>query len=149
MSNVATTVQSSRDESKPRKAGASRVSKRKAAAQTETKPEPDSDNDQMEIDQAKAEEQDSDEAPAATPDASEDETDEEDSAAPSVREKSSETLRSSSVAQVSKKIPQSEGAPPPKRELPFGRRLATRSKQLEKQPSPLADDDEGTDDEEL
>jgi hypothetical protein len=149
MSHAATTVQSTRQESKPRKAGASRGSKRKASAPTETKPKPESDSDQMEIDQLKAEEQDSDEAPAATPDASDDETDEQDSAAPSVREKSSETLGSSSVAQVSNNKSQSEGTPPPKRELPFGRRPATRSKQIAKQPSPTAEDDEATDEEEL
>jgi hypothetical protein len=105
----------------------------------------------MEIDQAKAEEQDSDGVQAATPDPSDDETDEEeDSAAPSAREKSSATLRSSSAAQASKKELQTDGNPPPKRELPFGR-PATRSKQSQKQLSPPVDEDgdEGTDDEEL
>jgi hypothetical protein len=137
---TATTVQASRRDTKPRKAGASRESKRKAPERTETKPKPTSDSDQMEID----------EAPSTTPDASDDETDEDESAALPVREKSSETLRASSVAQVSKEDPPSEGNPPPKRELPFGRR-ATRSKQPEKQPSPPPppDDDEDTDDEEL
>jgi hypothetical protein len=149
---AATTVQSTRTETKPRRAGVSRQSKRKAPAQlaeVDLKEEPDS--DQMEIDQAKVEEQDSDEAPTATPDPSDDETDEEDIAVPSTRAKSSETLRGSSVAKASNEEPKIDGKPPPKRELPFGR-PATRSRQPEK-PSPPApednDDDDATDDEEL
>jgi hypothetical protein len=150
MEFTATAVQASRCDTKPHKAGASRESKRKAPEQTETKPEPMSDSDQMDIDEAKAEEQDSDEATAATPNASDDETDEDESAAPPVQEESSETLRASSVAQVSKEDPLSEGHPPPKRELPFGR-PSTRSKQPAKQPSPPSDDDDDEDsgDEEL
>ena len=100
----------------------------------------------MEIDQAKEEEQDSDEAPAATPDPSDDETDEE-SVAPTIRAKSSETLRAKSVGKASQEEPPSEGRPPPKRDLPFGR-PATRGKKPEKQPSPEVDD-EDTEDEEL
>jgi hypothetical protein len=143
-------VQSTRAELKPRKAGASRQSKRKALAQAaEPDIKPESDSDQMEIDQAKAEEQqDSDGAPAATPDPSDDETDEEDVAIPPARAKSSETLRASSVATAAKEEPRIDGKPPPKRELPFGR-PATRSRQSEKQPEPAADEDEDTDDEEL
>jgi hypothetical protein len=148
--DTATTVQSTRQDTKPRKAGTSRQSKRKAPApvvEAELKSEPDS--DQMEIDQAKEEEQDSDEAPAATPDASDDETDGEEDAAPTRRAKSSETLRASSVAKASKEEEKATGNPPPKRELPFGRR-PTRSKQPEKHPSPAAEDeDDATDDEEL
>jgi hypothetical protein len=143
-------VQSTRHEAKPRKAGVSRQSKRKVppqAAEAEIKPE--SDSDQMEIDQAKEEEQqDSDEVPAATPDPSDDDTDEEDSAVLPSRAKSSETLRAGSMAKASKEEPQLDGNPPPKRELPFGRR-ATRSRQPEKKPAPAAEDDEDTEDEEL
>jgi hypothetical protein len=150
--HAATAVQSTRNETKPRSAGASRQSKRKAparSAEADLKAEPDS--DQMEIDEAKVEEQDSDEALAATPDPSDDETDEEDVPAPSIRAKSSETLRASSVAKTSKEDPKINGKPPPKRELPFGR-PATRSRQPEKPslPAPETDnDDDATDDEEL
>jgi hypothetical protein len=144
--SVATAVQSTRSD-KPRKAGASRQSKRKAAAQAaEPAAESESDSDQMEIDQAKEEEQDDDELPAATPEPSDDETDEEDNAAPQPRQKSSETLRSGS--QAAKDEPQSDGHPPPKRELPFGR-PATRSKPPEERPSPPANEDDEADEEEL
>lgn len=147
--DTATAVQPTRQDAKPRKAGTSRQSKRKAPAQTaeaDLKSEPDS--DQMEIDQAKEEEQEGDEAPAATPDPSDDETDAEEIVAPSVRAKS-ETLRASSIAKTSKEEVHSDGNPPPKRELPFGR-PATRSKRPEKQPSPAAEDeDDVTDDKEL
>ncbi|KAF2033555.1 hypothetical protein EK21DRAFT_58594 [Setomelanomma holmii] len=138
-SSVAAAVQTSRQ--KPRKAGSSRRAKRKTPAQP-AESEPDS--DQMEIDEAKVEEQD-DEEPAHTPDPSDDETDGEETAAPQAREKSPETLRSSSV--VAKEESQTDGKPPPKRELPFGR-PATRSNQLEQPSSPAKEDDE-TDDEEL
>ncbi|KAH7411747.1 hypothetical protein DE146DRAFT_253819 [Phaeosphaeria sp. MPI-PUGE-AT-0046c] len=147
-SSVASAVHSTRTGTKPRKAGASRQSKRKASAQAEADVKSEEDSDQMEIDQAKEEEQDSDEAPAATPDLSDDETDEEESAAPPTRGRSSETLRDSSVAKASKEEPPTDGRPPPKRELPFGR-PATRGKKPEKQPSPGLVDDEDTEDEEL
>lgn len=92
----------------------------------------------MEIDQAKEEEQDE-----ATPEPSDDETDGE---ADEVM--SSQTLRSGSVAKVTgkKEESKSDGKPPPKRELPFGR-PATR-KAPAKEPSPVEDDDD-TEDEEL
>ncbi|OAL01651.1 hypothetical protein IQ06DRAFT_292499 [Phaeosphaeriaceae sp. SRC1lsM3a] len=148
-SSVAPAVQSTRNVTKPRKAGASRQSKRKAPAQpAEADVKSEEDSDQMEIDQAKEGEQDSDEATAATPEPSDDETDEEESVAPPTRAKSSETLRASSVAKASKDEPPTDGRPPPKRELPFGRPV-TRGKKPEKQPSPAVDDDEDTEDEEL
>lgn len=118
--SVATTVQSARLETKLHKAGGSRQSKRKAVQAAE----PESDSDHIEMKQAKEEEQESD---AATPDPSDDETDEEEAAAT-----------------------RSDGNPPPKRELPFGR-PATRSKQPaeESSPPPAMDEDEDTEDEEL
>jgi hypothetical protein len=93
----------------------------------------------MEIDQAKEEEQD--EVPAATPDPSDDETDEED-----VAPQLPGILRSSSA----KATKESEGGPPPKRELPFGQQTI-RTKQPEKQLPSAADedDDEDAEDEEL
>lgn len=107
-----------------------------------------SDSDQMEIDQAKEEEPEDEEVPAATPDHSEGETSGDEAAAPPVRAKSSETLRSTSVTRASKES-ESDGRPPPKRDLPFGKQ-AIRTKQPEDQPPPPADDeDDDTDDEEL
>jgi hypothetical protein len=167
---VATTVQATREETKPRKPAASRTSKRKAKApEPEPEPEPEQllDEDQMEIDQAKAEEQDdeSDAGGAATPDrASETETEDEgdggfSSKAPppstrATRGKPGQAPRSSSVTMASSKstpaLEEDAGPPPPRRELPFGR-PATRSKPPPKQPVPAAgdDDDDETDDEEL
>jgi hypothetical protein len=94
----------------------------------------------MEIDQAKEEEQD--EVPGATPDPSDDETDKEDNVAPQLPG----ILRSSSA----KATKESEGGPPPKRELPFGQQTI-RTKQPEKQLPSAADedDDEDAEDEEL
>ncbi|KAF1918204.1 hypothetical protein BDU57DRAFT_514844 [Ampelomyces quisqualis] len=148
--SVATAVQSARDDRKPRKAGASRQSKRKAPAPAaEADAEAESDGDQMEIDQAKQEEQDSDDALAATPEPSDDETDEEEDTALPSRAKSSDTPRASSVGRRSKEEPQNHGNPPPKRELPFGR-PAARSRQPEKPPLPVAEDEaDDTEDEEL
>ena len=143
--SVGIAVQSTRRETKPRKAGGSRLSKRKAPAQAaEPEDELDSDSDQMEIDQAKDEEQASDEA---TPDPSDDETDEEDTILP-VREKLSARTSSSSVVPAAKEEAKSDGNPPPKRELPFGR-PGTRSKQTTKEPSPPAGEEDDTEDEEL
>ncbi|KAF2826523.1 hypothetical protein CC86DRAFT_370489 [Ophiobolus disseminans] len=143
--SVATAVQSARRDTKLRRAGGSRQSKRKAVQAAE----PESDSDPMETNQVKDEEQDSD---AATPDPSDDETDEEEAAAPSLLEKPSETVTSSPVAQAAKAKGEvnSDGNPPPKRELPFGR-PATRSKQPAKEPSPRppVGDDDDTEDEEL
>ncbi|KAH8716821.1 hypothetical protein GQ44DRAFT_829688 [Phaeosphaeriaceae sp. PMI808] len=149
--SIATAVQSTRRENKPHKAGASRQSKRKAAVQIQ---EPDlkheSDSDHMEIDEAKQEDQTDDELPAATPDPSDDETDEEETATSppqlTTRKKLSETLSSGLVAQASRVESESEGHPPPKRELPFGR-PATRSKQPQKQPSPTVDEEDEAEDE--
>ncbi|KAL5390351.1 hypothetical protein DPSP01_001921 [Paraphaeosphaeria sporulosa] len=168
--DTATTVQATREETKPRKPAASRTSKRKAKApEPEPEPEPEqlSDEDQMEVDQAKAEEQDddSDEGGAATPDrASETETEDEgeggfSSKAPApstraTRAKPAQAPRSSSVtvgsSQMSTPAPNEDvGPPPPRRELPFGR-PATRSKPPAKQPAPAAaDEDDETEDEEL
>ena len=109
----------------------------------------------MEIDQAKVEEQDDEEMPEPmTPEQSDNETDEENEPAPHPRGRSSETLRATSIAQSSNsEATASKGAPPP-RTLPFQKRM-TRSKDVEKQPSPAAataandDDDDETDDEEL
>ncbi|KAI4923887.1 hypothetical protein J4E85_008044 [Alternaria conjuncta] len=154
---TAAAVQSTRADTKTRKPGASRTSKRKAPAQAvEPEATPDADSDQMEIDLAKVEEQDDEEMPEPmTPEQSDNETDEEDEPAPRPRGRSSETLRASSVAQSSKsEATQSKGVPPP-RALPFQKRM-TRSKDVLKQPSPAAataadddDDDDETDDEEL
>ncbi|KAJ4348753.1 uncharacterized protein N0V89_010131 [Didymosphaeria variabile] len=168
--DTATTVQATRQETKPRKAAPSRTSKRKAKA-PEPEPEPElepeqlSADDQMEINQAKAEEQDdvSDDGGAATPDrASETETEDDGEGgfiskapAPSARAtrgKSAQAARSSSAkAQSAKSTPapdEDAGPPPPRRELPFGRPV-TRNKPAAKQPPAAADEDSETDDEEL
>ncbi|CAN9365258.1 unnamed protein product [Alternaria alternata] len=147
-------VQSSRAnakiaDTKTRRAGASRTSKRKAPAQSaEPDVVPESDSDQMEIDQAKAEEQSNDEMPEPmTPEQSDNETDVEDEPAPSATETSSQTLRSTSVAQSSKsEATESKGVPPP-RALPFVKRtgMPTRSRDV----TAADDDDDETDDEEL
>jgi hypothetical protein len=107
----------------------------------------------MEIDQAKAEEQDDEEMPEPmTPEQSDNETDEEDEPAPRPRGRSSETLRASSaVAQSStSEALKSRGVPPP-RALPFEKGMATRNRDVEKQPAPVLvdDDDAETSDEEL
>jgi hypothetical protein len=101
----------------------------------------------MEIDQAKVEEQDEDEAPEpVTPDHSDDETDQEEDFAPQTRARSSETLRSSSaVAQG--KATGGKGIPPP-RALPFSK-LPDRRKEVEKSKTPVVDEDDETEDEEL
>lgn len=148
---AATAVQASRAGNKSRKAGASRMSKRKApaqAAEPEAKAEPDS--DAMDVDQDPNEEQDEDEEALepATPDRSDDETDAEDEEpAPKGKTKFSETTRSTSVAEASiGDEEKSEGVPPP-RSLPFGR-PAARSRGSEK-PSAAMDEDDETEDEEL
>ncbi|KAF2688737.1 hypothetical protein K458DRAFT_293459 [Lentithecium fluviatile CBS 122367] len=155
--STASAVKASREETKPRKAAASRTSKRKAtakAAEPEPEPEQLSDADQMEIDQAKNEEPDEDSGPgAATPDRpSDDETEDEDgpsgitpaSSAAQVRGKSSKPTRS----QSSEDVPvQDDEVPPPRRELPFGR-PTTRGRPTQKQPAAPMEDDE-TEDEEL
>ncbi|KAF2855352.1 hypothetical protein T440DRAFT_210047 [Plenodomus tracheiphilus IPT5] len=155
--DTASTVRASRTTTKSRKPVASRSSKRKAPAQTaEPDLKPESDSDQMEIDQAKEQEQDDEEVPPpTTPDRSDDETESEGevSAPPRTREKSSETVQSSSVAQTKKDAgdagdaAESGGVPPP-RSLPFGR-PSTRSRDVAKKAaSPVDDDDDGTTDEE-
>jgi hypothetical protein len=129
----ASNVKATRSDTKPRKAGVSRQSKRKAPAQAApADDEQDSDAEQMEIDEAKVEEQHDDEV---TPEPSDDGTDEEEAALP---------LRP--AAQAAKE--DAKGAPPPKRELPFGR-TATRARQSTKEPSPPADEDDDTEEEEL
>lgn len=147
-------VQSSRAnaktaDTKTRRAGASRTSKRKAPAQSaEPDVVPKSDSDQMEIDQAKAEEQSNDEMPEPmTPEQSDNETDVEDEPAPTATARSSQTLRSTSVAHSSKsEATESKGVPPP-RALPFVKRtgMPTRSRDV----TAADDDDDETDDEEL
>jgi hypothetical protein len=97
----------------------------------------------MEVDEAKAEEQDEDSEPgAATPDrASDDETEDEDGPA---LERTSRPVRSTSKSISLEDV----GPPPPRRELPFGRPPATRTRAGQKQPTPPVEDDE-TEDEEL
>ena len=141
----ASAVQSTRASSKPRKAGASRTSKRKASAQqADPAAKVESDSDKMEVDQFQNDEPDSEEeAPEpATPDRSDDETEgEDDVSIPQVKDKSSDAVRSSSLAKASKENdPGSQGVPPP-RTLPFGRRAAKTKE--------VADEDDETDDEEL
>ncbi|KAF2878362.1 hypothetical protein BDV95DRAFT_19977 [Massariosphaeria phaeospora] len=156
--NAASAVASTRKETKSRKAGPSRASKRKVPAKA-ANTAPGSDSDQMEIDQAKAEEQDEDSVPgAATPDrTSDDETEDDDEivrsgsvlSAPQLREKSSDVReRNSTVAQPEDAAANGESdAPPPKRGLPFGR-PSTRNRPAQKEPSPpLADDGDETEDE--
>ncbi|CAI9631345.1 unnamed protein product [Alternaria burnsii] len=147
-------VQSSRAntktaDTKTRRAGASRTSKRKAPAQSaEPDVVPESDSDQMEIDQAKAEEQSNDEMPEPmTPEQSDNETDVEDEPASTATARLSQTLRSTSVAQSSNsEATESKGVPPP-RALPFVKRMGmpTRSRGV----TAADDDDDETDDEEL
>lgn len=144
---VATTIQASRRntaKSKPRKAGSSRSSKRKAPVQEADDVQENSDSDQMETDQAKEEEQGDDEdVPAVTPDPSDNETEGEDEVT-ARREGSSQTIGVASAARPSKAdTPEPEPAskPPPKRELPFGR-PATRSKPPPPAEAPSSEDDE-------
>ncbi|KAF2791458.1 hypothetical protein K505DRAFT_351282 [Melanomma pulvis-pyrius CBS 109.77] len=165
--DTASVVQATREETKPRKAGPSRTSKRKvpvkAAKATKGKkaaaPEPESESDAMDVDdEPKVEEAEDDDsgAGAATPDrTSDDETEDEgnapgsgpSSSRPQRRERSSETDKSNAtVAQSSKDGPGHAVQPPPRRELPFGR-ANTRSKPLEKKASPpVADGDSETED---
>lgn len=163
---LATKVQATREETKPRKPAASRTSKRKAKV-PEPEPEPEqlSDEEQMDVDEVKAEEQDdnSDQGGAATPDrASETETEDEGEggfstkvSAPTraTRGRTAQAPRSSSLTAGSQKSTtapdEDAGPPPPRRELPFGK-PATRSKPAAKQPAPVANgEDDETEDEEL
>lgn len=147
-------AQATRSDTKTRKVGPSRSSKRKAPAQAaEADIALGSDSDQMEIDQAKMEEQDDDEAPEpGTPDRSDDETEadeEEDVVPPKTRDRPSELTKAGSGGN-SRDEAESEGVPPP-RSLPFGR-PATRSKDTGKKHSVSAsagDGDDETEDEEL
>jgi hypothetical protein len=142
-------VQSAREETKTRRAGPSRPSKRKAPAKTPAAKEDDySDEAQMEIDQSKAEEQDDESGPeAATPDRSADEETEDEGNSPLLASQPTEkvvaTEREASTTRATRSATRE---PPPRRELPFGRHKATR-----KQPSrpSIADDDDDTEDEEL
>jgi hypothetical protein len=154
-SPTATTVHATRTgtTTKPRKAGASRTSKRKVPAprsEPDLAPDSDSDSDQMEMVQAKTEEQNDEEIPEpATPDRSDDETDDEGEQPPQTRAKSAETTMSVQGSKGDNEESASKGVPP-QRALPFGRR-ATRSKDVEKKPLPPAadDDNDETEDEEL
>jgi DNA polymerase III alpha subunit (gram-positive type) len=145
---IASTVQTTREETNRRKPVASRASKRKAPVKEETKEE--SDSDQIEVDQSKEEERNEESGPeAATPDRSTDgETEDEEDAinerGPVLTSRSKGT--SDPVPPRTASVPR---APPPKRELPFSR-PSTRNKPSErKPPPPEADEDEETDDEEL
>ncbi len=148
---VASAVKSATEEIRPRRANASRASKRKATKAAE--PEQLSEADQMEIDQANAEEQAEDSGlGAATPDrTSDDETEDEHVLAPAAPAPSAPRTRGeSSISARSRSrdaVEEEEASPPPRRELPFGR-PPTRSKTGETKHAPPADDDE-TEDEEL
>ncbi|KAF2261677.1 hypothetical protein CC78DRAFT_345680 [Lojkania enalia] len=151
--STASAVQSTREETRPRKAGPSRASKRKTPVRA-TVAEQESDSDQMEIDKSKEEEQEEldDNSREATPDrTTDDETEDENEAparsAPRLRDRSSETDdATATVAQASKDVP--KRGEPPRRELPFAR-PNTRGKPAAKQPSPPTADDDETDDDEL
>ncbi|KAF2471326.1 uncharacterized protein BDR25DRAFT_223610 [Lindgomyces ingoldianus] len=161
----ASSVQAAREETKPRKAGPSRASKRKAptiAAPAEPEPEPES--EVMEVDEVKAEddEEENEDIPGAnTPDRTTDEeTDDEGnsvegSLASSVpqselRERTAVPGRTNRTFSQASKKTSAAADPPSRRELPFGRPTA-RTKPASKQPSPPAveDDDDETEDEEL
>jgi hypothetical protein len=146
-SPTATTIQATRT-TKPRKAGASRTSKRKVSAPpSEHNLVPDSDSDQMESVQTKTEEQNDEEMPQpVTPDRSDDETDDEGEYPPQTRAHPAETTMSVQSSKGDVEESESKGVPP-QRALPFGRR-ATRSTQAEKKPAADEDNDE-TEDEEL
>lgn len=150
---IATAVQSAREETKPRKAGPSRSSKRKAPAKKVADLKDESDDDQMEIDESRAEEQDDNEtspeaeAETATPDRSADEeteTEDEDNAPPALSRTQDKgkgkAVGSGPAAAVASR--HSKSPPPPRRELPFNRRKVTQ-----KQPSPPPVDDDDTEDE--
>lgn len=154
---VATAVQSNRKTATPRKPGPSRTSKRKAVAKEE--PVSQAAEEQMELDEETEDEEQLQEA--STPDRmSGDET--EDEGLESPKESASQSkgkspdgsnTRSTRTASTTKTSnPAQTREPPPRRELPFGRRN-TRNKPEEKQPSPPPaeeeDDDDETDDEEL
>ncbi|PSN60316.1 hypothetical protein BS50DRAFT_579467 [Corynespora cassiicola Philippines] len=163
---TASAVHSARDETKPRRAGASRTSKRKAPARA-TPPEPapapapapepdmESDSDQMEIDQPKQEEQvDGSDVGAATPDRnSDEETEDEDEPSQNVPPSRSTraTRATSAAAEASKDKPVASGPPPPARALPFGK-PATRSRATEgpaaaAAPARVVEEEDETDDE--
>jgi hypothetical protein len=158
---IASAIQSTREETKPRKAGASRTSKRKASKTTEPetvpKTEPPSDPDQMEIDQAKAEEQIDESGPeAATPDQTTDgetEDEDQDMASAAIAAPSASLVRgdySKPASLQPRKGPDAEdtGPPPARRELPFGRPATRGTKTAPKKtPSPAKEDE--TEDEEL
>lgn len=154
---TATAVQSNRKTATPRKPGPSRTSKRKAVAKEE--PVSQAAEEQMELDEETEDEEQLQEA--STPDRmSGDET--EDEGLESPKESASQSkgkspdgsnTRSTRTASTTKTSnPAQTREPPPRRELPFGRRN-TRNKPEEKQPSPPPaeeeDDDDETDDEEL
>lgn len=166
----ASAVRSAREETRPRKAGTSRTSKRKASGneeppELEPQPEPDMESDDMDVDEVQpdggAGEAEDESEGAATPDqTTDDDTEDEDEdqggtgggvakSAPRFRERSDETSNShDKVAQASQGA-STRREPPPKRELPFGR-PNTRNKATEnKGPRPPADEDDETEDEEL
>lgn len=116
----------------------------------------------MEVDGVKAEEHDNDDQVIVpgTPDRdSDDETDAEDEPdlVPPANQRLSARLRSSSVQPSKEKEQEKEqekegtSGPPPPRKLPFGKKtLPRRGKASEKIPSsPVGDEDDETDDEEL
>jgi hypothetical protein len=155
---TATTVQSTRKGATPRKPGASRTSKRKAAVKDEPVVSQVA-AEQIEVDPSNAGEETEDDEPlqeVSTPDRmSDDGTEDEGPKSP--KESASQSkgkshdrtnTHASRATKTSNAVQARE--PPPRRELPFGR-PGTRSKTVEKQPSPPAEeeDDETEDDEEL
>ncbi|KAF2016491.1 hypothetical protein BU24DRAFT_422829 [Aaosphaeria arxii CBS 175.79] len=156
---AATAVKAARQETKPRKAGASRESKRKAPAKTPVAEEEEEEaSDRMEVDEVKKEEgeeeseQDDDSIPeASTPDrVTDDETDDDDNQddggapASSVSQSRQQAETSGTKSGQSPKDASVPDAPPPIRELPF-HRPTTRTQATKIQAPPAEDSDETED----
>ena len=160
---AASAVQSARDDTRTRKAGPSRASKRKAYVKetigTGTPeaalPELGSNSDQMEVDKTKAGGvKDDSDLGITTPEQTSDDEIEDDGldgpslSVPQAQEESSMMVKSSTdVAQASKEVPSQIVDIPPRRQLPFGRPSA-RNKPLVKK-LVTAEDSETEDDDEL
>ncbi|KAF2003099.1 hypothetical protein P154DRAFT_110605 [Amniculicola lignicola CBS 123094] len=152
--STASAVKATREATRPRKAGPSRASKRKATAKAKDV-QPESESEEMELDQPKEEEAEEeaeeDEIPeAVTPDRStDDETEDE---APSMSSAPQPRAKSAEIGTAKTAVAQSnEGIElPPRRELPFGRgKTRTVPPRKPAPPPPADDDDDETEDEEL
>lgn len=151
---AASKVVATREESAgtSRKAGSSRVSKRKANRKAPVvESESEDDFEQMQLDEkvpVKEETTPDDDLPeAATPDRSEDETEDEDEAGDAPTSVQPNKPVELATRSSKSKPEQTPAVPPPRRELPFARGNAQGKKPAP--PPPVEDDDDETEDDEL